>query len=163
MTIAQAAHLSGQPTSRSGRIEIRGLTKQFAGADIYRNFNLELREGEFVSIFGPNGCGKSTFINLISGIIPMDAGTVLYDGKTIEKTRMSYVFQNYRDALFPWLRAISNIQYPLKILGMDNRPPSPGRELLAEFDIRTTSTAPYELSGGQQQTISIFPRTDHGS
>ena len=100
MTIAQPAHLSGQPTPRSGRIEIRGLTKQFAGADIYRNFNLELREGEFVSIFGPNGCGKSTFINLISGIVPMDAGTVLYDGKTIEKTRLSYVFQNYRDALF---------------------------------------------------------------
>ena len=158
MTIAQAAHLSGQPTPRSGRIEIRGLTKQFAGADIYRNFNLELREGEFVSIFGPNGCGKSTFINLISGIVPMDAGTVLYDGKTIEKTRLSYVFQNYRDALFPWMRAISNIQYPLKILGMDKSTRLRRvEELLAEFDIRIDlNRYPYELSGGQQQTISIL-------
>ena len=158
MTIAQAAHLSGQPTPRSGRIEICGLTKQFAGADIYRNFNLELREGEFVSIFGPNGCGKSTFINLISGIVPMDAGTVLYDGKTIEKTRLSYVFQNYRDALFPWMRAISNIQYPLKILGMDKSTRLRRvEELLAEFDIRIDlNRYPYELSGGQQQTISIL-------
>ena len=158
MTIAQPAHLSGQPTPRSGRIEIRGLTKQFAGADIYRNFNLELREGEFVSIFGPNGCGKSTFINLISGIVPMDAGTVLYDGKTIEKTRLSYVFQNYRDALFPWMRAISNIQYPLKILGMDKSTRLRRvEELLAEFDIRIDlNRYPYELSGGQQQTISIL-------
>jgi len=158
MTIAQPAHLSGQPTPRSGRIEIRGLTKQFAGADIYRNFNLELREGEFVSIFGPNGCGKSTFINLISGMIPMDAGTVLYDGKTIEKTRLSYVFQNYRDALFPWMRAISNIQYPLKILGMDKASRLRRvEELLAEFEIRIDlNRYPYELSGGQQQTISIL-------
>ena len=158
MTIAQPAHLSGQSTPRSGRIEIRGLTKQFAGADIYRNFNLELREGEFVSIFGPNGCGKSTFINLISGIVPMDAGTVLYDGKTIEKTRLSYVFQNYRDALFPWMRAISNIQYPLKILGMDKSTRLRRvEELLAEFDIRIDlNRYPYELSGGQQQTISIL-------
>ena len=158
MTIAQPAHLSGQLTPRSGRIEIRGLTKQFAGADIYRNFNLELREGEFVSIFGPNGCGKSTFINLISGIVPMDAGTVLYDGKTIEKTRLSYVFQNYRDALFPWMRAIGNIQYPLKVLGMDKATRLRRvEELLVEFDIRIDlNRYPYELSGGQQQTISIL-------
>ena len=134
------------------------MTKQFAGADIYRNFNLELREGEFVSIFGPNGCGKSTFINLISGIVPMDAGTVLYDGKTIEKTRLSYVFQNYRDALFPWMRAIGNIQYPLKVLGMDKATRLRRvEELLVEFDIRIDlNRYPYELSGGQQQTISIL-------
>jgi NitT/TauT family transport system ATP-binding protein len=110
---------SGQQAIRHGRIEIRGLTKQFGDSDVYRNFNLDLQEGEFVSIFGPNGCGKSTFINLISGMIPIDFGTVLYDGKTIEQTRLSYVFQNYREALFPWMRAISNIQYPLKILGLD--------------------------------------------
>src|SRR6476661_8751846 len=106
MTIAQPANLGKHSATRPGLIEIRGLTKQFTGSDVYRNFNLDLREGEFVSIFGPNGCGKSTFINLISGMVPMDSGTVLYDGKTIEKTRLSYVFQNYRDALFPWMRAI---------------------------------------------------------
>jgi NitT/TauT family transport system ATP-binding protein len=88
----------------------------------------------------------------------MDAGTVLYDGKTIEKTRLSYVFQNYRDALFPWMRAISNIQYPLKILGMDKSTRLRRvEELLAEFDIRIDlNRYPYELSGGQQQTISIL-------
>ena len=127
-------HPSGQQAIRHGRIEIRGLTKQFGDSDVYRNFNLDLQEGEFVSIFGPNGCGKSTFINLISGMIPMDFGTVLYDGKTIAQTRLSYVFQNYREALFPWMRAISNIQYPLKILGLDKKTQSRRvEELLAEF------------------------------
>jgi NitT/TauT family transport system ATP-binding protein len=150
--------LSDQQLPRRGQIEIRGLTKQFGGADVYRNFNLDLQEGEFVSIFGPNGCGKSTFINLISGIIPMDSGTVLYDGKTIAQTRLSYVFQNYREALFPWMRAISNIQYPLKILGLDKKTQLLRVEaLLAEFDIQIDlNRYPYELSGGQQQMVSIL-------
>ncbi len=159
MTIAQRQPLPDHISSRPrGLIQIRGLTKQFAGVDIYRNFNLELREGEFISIFGPNGCGKSTFINLISGMIPMDAGSVLYDGKTIAQTRLSYVFQNYRDALFPWMRAISNIQYPLAILGLDKRTRARRvEELLSEFDIQIDlNRYPYELSGGQQQTVSIL-------
>ena len=151
-------HPSGQQAIRQGRIEIRGLTKQFGDSDVYRNFNLDLQEGEFVSIFGPNGCGKSTFINLISGMIPIDFGTVLYDGKTIEQTRLSYVFQNYREALFPWMRAISNIQYPLKILGLDKKTQSRRvEELLAEFNIQIDlNRYPYELSGGQQQMVSIL-------
>jgi NitT/TauT family transport system ATP-binding protein len=152
------APISDQQLPRRGKIEIRGLTKQFGNSDVYRDFNLDLQEGEFVSIFGPNGCGKSTFINLISGIIPIDFGTVLYDGKTIAQTRLSYVFQNYREALFPWMRAISNIQYPLKILGLDKKTQSERVEaLLAEFNIRIDlNRYPYELSGGQQQMVSIL-------
>ncbi|WP_213737656.1 ABC transporter ATP-binding protein [Bradyrhizobium sp. dw_411] len=150
--------ISDQQSLRRGKIEIRGLTKQFGDSDVYRDFNLDLQEGEFVSIFGPNGCGKSTFINLISGIIPIDFGTVLYDGKTIAQTRLSYVFQNYREALFPWMRAISNIQYPLKILGLDKKTQSLRVEaLLAEFNIKIDlNRYPYELSGGQQQMVSIL-------
>jgi NitT/TauT family transport system ATP-binding protein len=142
----------------SGRIEIRGLTKRFGDAYVYRNFDLDLQEGEFISIFGPNGCGKSTFINLISGMIPFDVGTVLYDGKTIRQTRISYVFQNYREALFPWMRAINNIQYPLRILGLDKKTRTRRvEELLAEFDIQIDlNRYPYELSGGQQQMVSIL-------
>ncbi len=143
---------------RRGKIEIRGLSKQFAGQDVYRDFNLELMEGEFISIFGPNGCGKSTLINMIAGLLPMDAGTVLYDGKTIAETNISYVFQNYREALFPWMRALDNIFYPLVLRGV----PKAERtrrvdKLLAEFDVRIDlQRYPYELSGGQQQTVSIL-------
>jgi NitT/TauT family transport system ATP-binding protein len=142
----------------SGRIEIRGLTKRFGDSYIYRNFDLDLQEGEFISIFGPNGCGKSTFINLISGMLSIDVGTVLYDGKTIRQTRISYVFQNYREALFPWMRAINNIQYPLRILGLDKKTRVRRvEELLAEFDIQIDlNRYPYELSGGQQQMVSIL-------
>ncbi|HZP88323.1 MAG TPA: ATP-binding cassette domain-containing protein [Burkholderiales bacterium] len=154
--VSPAAARAGNANDRG--IRLRGLTKQFEGAYIYRDFDLDLPEGEFISVFGPNGCGKSTLINLISGLTPIDAGEVLYNGKPIGETKLSYVFQNYRDALFPWMRAISNIQYPLKLLHLDRRTRNRRVEaLLAEFDVRIDlHRYPYELSGGQQQTISIL-------
>jgi NitT/TauT family transport system ATP-binding protein len=154
---ATAAGAAGDRPAGRG-IEVRGLTKQFDGGYVYRNFDLDLQDGEFVSIFGPNGCGKSTLINMISGMTPMDSGTVLFNGKPIAKTKLSYVFQNYRDALFPWMRSISNIQYPLRLLNLDRKSRDRRVEaLLAEFDVRIDlHRNPYELSGGQQQTISIL-------
>jgi NitT/TauT family transport system ATP-binding protein len=143
---------------RVGKLAIRGLSKSFNGTLVYENFSLELPLGSSISIFGPNGCGKSTLINMISGLAPMDAGDALYDGRTTRETRISYVFQNYREALFPWRRAIDNIEYPLKLMGV---PKAERRrrieELVAEFDMKFDLSAyPYTLSGGQQQTISIL-------
>lgn len=144
--------------ARSAYITIRGLTKYFAAEPIYDNFSFDLPMNAFISIFGPNGCGKSTLINIISGLMPFDAGEVFYDGQTIGETLISYVFQNYRDALFPWLRAIDNIHYPLKIRGIARAERQKRVErLLAEFDLKLDLNAyPYTMSGGQQQTVSIL-------
>lgn len=145
-------------TGRQGKLTIRGLQKSFRQTLVYDDFDLTLPLGSFTSIFGPNGCGKSTLINMISGLMPMDAGDVLYDGRTIRETRISYVFQNYREALFPWLKAIDNIHYPLKLQGV----PKAQRtqkvdQLVADFGIKIDLNAyPYALSGGQQQAVSIL-------
>lgn len=149
------------PAVHAGRnrlITIRNLSKAFRGAPVYSDFTLDLPMGQFISIFGPNGCGKSTLINMISGLSPMDGGEVLYDGQTIAETRISYVFQNYREALFPWLRAIDNIYYPLRVMGMSKAQQRARVEaLLADFDVRFDLNAyPYTMSGGQQQTVSIL-------
>jgi NitT/TauT family transport system ATP-binding protein len=147
-----------QRKPRQANITVRGLSKKFQGTTIYDDFSIDLPMGKFISVFGPNGCGKSTLINMISGLMPMDAGEVLYDGQTIRDTRISYVFQNYREALFPWMRAIDNLHYPLKVLGV-NRAERRRRveKLLAEFDVPFDLNAyPYTLSGGQQQTVSIL-------
>ncbi|MBK5948570.1 nitrate ABC transporter ATP-binding protein [Rhodobium orientis] len=146
------------PGTRQTFITIEGLSKSFGREVVYRDFTLSLPEGKMISVFGPNGCGKSTLINLISGLMPIDAGRVLYDGKTIAQTRISYVFQNYREALFPWFRSIDNIRYPLKIMGLKRREQDARiEELLADFEINIDLNAyPYQLSGGQQQTVSIL-------
>ena len=149
---------TAQPRPRQAFLTVRGLNKKFQDTTIYDDFSIDLPLGKAISIFGPNGCGKSTFINMISGLLPMDAGQVLYDGQAIKDTRTSYVFQNYREALFPWLRAVDNIQYPLKVMGVDAKERRRRVDkLLAEFDVPFDLRAyPYTLSGGQQQTVSIL-------
>jgi len=146
------------PGPAGTHITIRGLTKYFAGWPLYENFDLDIPKGKIVSVFGPNGCGKSTLINMIAGLIPIDDGEILFDGKSLADTKIGYVFQNYREALFPWMRTIDNIAYPLVLEGkskaeVDHRMD----ELVNSFDVKfDLSRFPYELSGGQQQTASIM-------
>ena len=146
------------PGPAGTHITIRGLTKYFAGWPLYENFDLDIPKNKIVSVFGPNGCGKSTLINMIAGLIPIDRGEILFDGKSLKDTKIGYVFQNYREALFPWMRTIDNIAYPLKLEGkskaeVDRRM----AELVASFDVKfDLNRYPYELSGGQQQTASIM-------
>ena len=139
-------------------VTIRGLDKSFNGAVLYDNFNLDIPKGKIVSIFGPNGCGKSTLINMISGLMSIDSGEVLFDGKTLDKTTIGYVFQNYRDALFPWMSSWDNIAYPLKRTGMSKeKVKARVDELVNLFEIKfNLNLYPYELSGGQMQTVSIM-------
>ena len=151
---------SRRPASSPGRphVTIRGLTKRFGDACIYESFDLELPRGELISVFGPNGCGKSTLINMIAGLIPVDAGQILFDGQTIDEITFGYVFQNYREALFPWLRAFENIEYPLKLRRVPKRERRARVErLVAHLGVKIDlKRYPYELSGGQQQLISIM-------
>jgi NitT/TauT family transport system ATP-binding protein len=146
------------PAAIGTHVTIRGLDKSFNGAVLYDNFNLDIPKGKIVSIFGPNGCGKSTLINMISGLMPIDSGEVLFDGKTLDKTTIGYVFQNYRDALFPWMSSWDNIAYPLKRTGMSKeKVKARVDELVNLFEIKfNLNLYPYELSGGQMQTVSIM-------
>jgi NitT/TauT family transport system ATP-binding protein len=146
------------PPAPHTHVTVRGLCKSFAGAPLYTDFNLDLPRGKIVSIFGPNGCGKSTLMNMIAGLVPPDAGEILFDGKSLKDTRIGYVFQNYRDALFPWLTAWDNIAYPLRRHGMkEAEVRARVDELVALFEIRfDLKRFPYELSGGQMQTVCIM-------
>jgi len=139
-------------------VTIRGLSKRFDKAVIYDNFDLDIPRGELISVFGPNGCGKSTLINMVAGLIPVDAGRILFDGQTIDEIKFGYVFQNYREALFPWMRAFDNIAYPLKMMQVS---PAERRarteKLVAHLGIKLDlNLYPYQMSGGQQQLVSIM-------
>jgi NitT/TauT family transport system ATP-binding protein len=139
-------------------VTVRGLTKRFRSNFVYDGFDLDIPRGELVSIFGPNGCGKSTLINMIAGLVPADAGRVLFDGKTIREIRFGYVFQNYREALFPWLRAFDNVEYPLRLTrSTPRRLRDRVERLIAHLGVTLDfNRYPYELSGGQQQLVSIM-------
>ncbi len=137
---------------------IRGLSKRFGSTDIYEKFDLDIPRGELITVFGPNGCGKSTLINMIAGLIPLDAGEVLFDGMRLSEIKFGYVFQNYREALFPWLRAFDNIAYPLKLMKVPKAERTARVEKLVDrLGIRLDlGLYPYQMSGGQQQLVSIL-------
>lgn len=139
-------------------ITIRGMSKQFAGTTLYERFDLDIPAGRFISIFGPNGCGKSTLINMISGLVPIDSGEILFDGRPVRDVTIGYVFQNYRDALFPWMSARQNVEYPLLVRGWSKSAISERvDELVAQFEVGfDLSRRPFVLSGGQQQLVSIL-------
>jgi NitT/TauT family transport system ATP-binding protein len=159
-TLAPDADLSAQGPRPNKRphVTVRGLSKRFNDVVIYDKFDLDISRGKLVSVFGPNGCGKSTLINIIAGLIPADAGEILFDGQTINEITFGYVFQNYREALFPWLRAIENIEYPLKLKNLprserDTRVERLVDRLGVKIDLKLY---PYQMSGGQQQLVSIM-------
>jgi NitT/TauT family transport system ATP-binding protein len=139
-------------------VTIRGLSKRFSDATIYDNFDFDIPRGKLMSVFGPNGCGKSTLINMIAGLVPADAGEILFDGQPLSQIKFGYVFQNYREAMFPWLRAFDNIAYPLKVMGV----PKAGRiirveKIVANLNVKIDlNLYPYQMSGGQQQLVSIM-------
>jgi NitT/TauT family transport system ATP-binding protein len=146
------------PTTSSSHVTIRGLCKSFGDAIVYDRFDLDIPQGKLVSVFGPNGCGKSTLINMIAGLIPTDAGEILFNGKPLRDIKFGYVFQNYREALFPWLRSIENIEYPLKLMKLSKAERrARTQRLVAHLGVKIDlARYPYELSGGQQQLVSIM-------
>ena len=160
MNVRAPYRATSDPEATAGRahITIRGLSKRFGDHQLYTAFDLDIPKAQITSVFGPNGCGKSTMINMVAGLVPMDAGTVLFDGKPIERTVIGYVFQNYREALFPWKRALDNIKYPLRLAGQSPAEcEARATELVQAFDIKfDLHRYPYELSGGQQQLVSIM-------
>jgi len=139
-------------------VTIRGLSKRFDKAVIYDNFDLDIPRGELISVFGPNGCGKSTLINIVAGLIAPEAGQILFDGMLLNEIKFGYVFQNYREALFPWLRAFDNIGYPLKMMRVAPAEQRARTEkLVAHLGIKLDlNLYPYQMSGGQQQLVSIM-------
>jgi NitT/TauT family transport system ATP-binding protein len=150
--------MSPAVATKRPHVTIRGLSKRFDKAVIYDNFDLDIPRGELISVFGPNGCGKSTLINIIAGLIPSDAGQILFDGMLLNEIKFGYVFQNYREALFPWFRAFDNIAYPLKMMQVA---PAERRarteKLVAHLGIKLDlNLYPYQMSGGQQQLVSIM-------
>src|SRR6202158_2549789 len=152
------------PGRRSSRPHstIRGLSKRFDKAVIYDKFDLDIPRGELISVFGPNGCGKSTLINIVAGLIAPDAGEILFDGMRLDEIKFGYVFQNYREALFPWLRAFDIIAYPTKMMGV-TKPESAARverlgaNLGVKIDLRVY---PHQLFGGHQQPVSVMRARD---
>ncbi len=121
--------------------------------------NLEIHEGEFVSIVGPSGCGKTTLLRTLSGLLVPTGGQVTFEGEPVDGVPkdLTLVFQDYRSSLYPWLRVAENVDFPLKGRGLSKaeRKERVG-QALADVGLSEHATKyPRQLSGGMQQRVAI--------
>lgn len=138
-------------------VSLSNVCKSFNGKPILKDINLDIEKGAFISIFGPNAVGKTTLLNIISGLLIADSGLITWDSEA-SRNKVSYVFQNYRETLFPWQRIWENISLPLKLKGVNKTDcKERAMELIRRFKISIDPEKyPYELSGGQQQLVAIL-------
>ena len=103
-----------QPQRRT-KIEVKNLTKSFGDLVVLDNISFDVAEGEFVSIVGPTGCGKTTFLNTLSKLMPATSGHILIDGEEADPKRhnISFVFQE--PTCLPWRTVRDNVAYGMQI------------------------------------------------
>ncbi|MER8410600.1 ABC transporter ATP-binding protein [Mesorhizobium sp. M0140] len=119
--------------------------------------DLSIRKGEFITLVGPSGSGKSVLLDIIGGLTQATGGNVQLDGRRITRPdpKTGYVFQQY--ALFPWRTALANIEYALEVRCVAKAErTATARHLLALFGLAGFEDRfPNQLSGGMQQRVAI--------
>jgi putative ABC transport system ATP-binding protein len=147
-------------------LRVRGLGKSFAGRDVFSRVDLDLSAGDYLAVVGDSGVGKSTFLNAIAGLEPVDAGSIVFDGRELttldddaltllRRGMFGFVFQAFH--VLPHLSVLQNVGLPLLLRGL------PRAEVEARAAARVAGVGlagrehslPRELSGGELQRVAI--------
>ncbi|MFZ2108434.1 MAG: ABC transporter ATP-binding protein [Roseiarcus sp.] len=141
------------PEGAAPLVALRGVRKAFgSGTVAVERLNLDVRDGEFLSLLGPSGCGKSTVLRLIAGLTSKTDGSIQWRGG---QPSLGFVFQE--PTLAPWSDVFTNVWLPLRLRGM-SRADATARieEALARVELTGFEKAfPRELSGGMKMRVSI--------
>ncbi len=144
-----------------GFIDIRDMGVTFGADDskvvAVEDVSLNVQPGEFVSLIGPSGCGKSTLLSIVAGFVKPTHGEATLDGKAITRpgSDRGVVFQQY--SLFPWLSVRKNVEFGLKMAGVDQSKRNTTARALLDLAglLSFENHYPDQLSGGMKQRIGI--------
>lgn len=147
----------------SAKVRVEGLSISYERPDgsttlALEHVDLEVREGELLTLIGPSGCGKTSLLNAIGGLVRPSSGQVSVDGTVVQgprPDRFAYIFQDF--ALFPWRTALANVEIALELRGTPRRDRRP-RAMAALDTVGLAEVAdryPRELSGGMKQRVAV--------
>lgn len=145
-------------------LQVKQLNKSYGTRRVISDVDIEMEEGEILSLLGPSGCGKTTILRMIAGLITPDGGSIriadriLYDGKhelPVEDRHLGMVFQDY--ALWPHMTVARNIAFGMRLRRVPSRAIAKRvDELLELVNLPGLGDRyPYQLSGGQQQRVAV--------
>src|SRR5206468_6943668 len=141
-------------------LRLAGLEKRYGATVAVAGIDLEVREGEFMTLLGPSGCGKTTTLGLIAGFFPPTRGEIYLKGRPVAglppfRRDIGVVFQDY--ALFPHMSAGENIAFGLRMRNMEKSLISERVQEVLDL-VQLTGLAdrrPLQLSGGQRQRVAL--------
>lgn len=147
------------------KLQVKNLSKRFRTSgsknDEYvtaiENIDLTINDGEFVCIVGPSGCGKSTLLNILAGLDKPTEGKIILNGHEVDGTGPDRIMVFQENALFPWLKVIENVEFGLKIAGLQKEK----RRQIALAHLETMQLTKfadsyvYQLSGGMKQRVAL--------
>ena len=158
--MASASATAGGRAVTGASIEIKNLEKRFGDFCAVRDFSISIKAGEFVSVLGASGSGKTTVLRMIAGLEEPSGGQILIGGTDAtelppEARDIGLVFQDY--ALFPHMTVRDNIAFPLRMRGLDKkRIEAEVERIMALVGAdQLGARRPSQLSGGQQQRIAL--------
>lgn len=138
-------------------VAIEGITMSFGDFTAVRDVDIGVGDGEFLAIVGPTGCGKSTILNAVAGLLTPAKGRIAIDGKPVKGVQESvgYLFQ--QDALLPWKTALQNVELGLRFRGVAAAErEARARAWLAKVGLTGFEARyPHQLSGGQRKRVQM--------
>jgi NitT/TauT family transport system ATP-binding protein len=153
--------VSTHPGTRSGAIELAGVTKTFATSSgsytALRDLDLTVAPGEFCSVVGPTGCGKSTALTLVSGLERPTAGTVRVHGEPVTGVTPGVGFMFQTDAILPWKSVLDNVSAGPRFRGIAKRTAvNDARDWIRRVGLTGFEDRyPHQLSGGMRKRVAL--------
>ena len=151
---------SNNNTDKKKKLEVKNITKMFGEKYALNDLSFDVYDGEFLSILGSSGCGKTTLLRILVGLLEPTSGAILKDGENITDfaspdRKMGIVFQNY--ALFENMTVLQNVEYAMKIKKeYKGRSRAIAEDLIEQVGLSNhKNKKPGQLSGGQQQRVAI--------
>ncbi len=128
-------------------LTVSNLHKRYSDTPVLDKISFEINEGEFVSVFGPNGCGKTTLLNILSGLDKNYSGSLTFS----DNVKNGFIFQDSNDSLLPWKTVIDNVKLDNQTINLDKI-----KDILNELKLwESRNKYPYQLSGGMKQLLAI--------
>jgi len=138
-------------------LAVTNLSKSFGDLTVFRDLSFTIPRGGFAALVGPSGCGKSTLFDVLTGVVPKDAGTIAWLGETMPDLGRTAAYMQQKDLLLPWLTLVENAVLPVRISGKNgHNARDKVRFLFRRLGLQGFEDyPPRKVSGGMRQRCAL--------